>query len=146
MLRPTSHGRAAAAGRRGAAAVEFAVLAPFLFLLAMGALEVGRAIIVRQALTDAARKACRTGILPGKADADIAADANNILTDNNIPTSAATIVIQVNGTSVDAGAAQLGDQISVKVSVPYSKVAWTPLFFFNGASIDSETLVMMRQG
>ena len=144
MLRPTSPGRPA--GRRAAAAVEFAVLAPFLFFLAMGALEVGRAIIVRQALTDAARKACRTGILPGKANADITADASNILTDNNIPTSAVTITILVNGTSADAGAAQQGDQISVKVSVPYSQVAWTPLFFFNGASIDSETLVMMRQG
>jgi len=132
--------------RRAAASVEFAVLAPFLFFLAMGAFEVGRAIMVREVLTDAARKGCRTGALPGNASANIIADVNDILTDNNIPTSYAAVAILVNGAAVDASTAVSGDQISVKVSVPYSKAAWTPLMFFNGSSVDSETLVMMRQG
>ena len=132
--------------RRAVAAVEFAVVAPFLFFLAMGAFETGRAIMIRQTLTDAARKACRMGTLPNKANSDITSDANDILTDNSIPTSAATITILVNGASVDVSTAQPGDQISVKVSVPYNKVAWTPLLFFTNSSIDSETLVMMRQG
>jgi Flp pilus assembly protein TadG len=132
--------------RRAIAAVEFAVLAPFLFVLAMGAFEVGRAIMVRQTLTDAARKACRTGALPGHANTDITSDINDILSDNNIPTSAATITILVNGQSADAATAQQGDQVSVKVSVPFSKVTWTPLFFFTNASVESEALVMMRQG
>jgi Flp pilus assembly protein TadG len=132
--------------RRAASAVEFAVLAPFLFVLATGAFEVGRAIIVRQVLTDAARKACRTGALPKRANADITVEINDILNDNSIPTSAATVTILVNGQAVDASTANQGDQVSVKVSVPYNQVAWTPLLFFNGGSIDSETLVMMRQG
>ncbi len=112
----------------------------------MGAFEVARGIIVRQVLTDAARKACRTGALPGKANSDITADVNDILTDNSVPTSAATITILVNGQAVDASTAQQGDQVSVKVAVPFNKVNWTPLMFFTNASIDSETLVMMRQG
>ena len=112
----------------------------------MGAFEVGRAIIVHQVMNDAARKGCRIGTLPSKANADITSDVNDILTDNSIPTSAATITILVNGQAADAGAAQPGDRISVRVAVPYSKVTWTPLFFFNSASIDSDTLVMMRQG
>jgi Flp pilus assembly protein TadG len=146
MIRLTSPSRVAPAGRRAAAAVEFAVLAPFLFTLAMGAFELGRGLMVRQVLTDAARKACRTGALPGKANSDVTSDVNDILLDNNIPTSVATITILVNGTSVDVSTAQQGDQISVKVAVPFNKVTWTPLFFFNSASVESETLVMMRQG
>ena len=147
MLRSPSGRRTPPSWRRRAiAAVEFAVVAPFLVLLATGTFEVARGIIVRQVLTDAARKACRTGALPGKASAAVTADVNDILTDNSIATSAATITILVNGQTADASTAQQGDQVSVKVSVPFNKVNWTPLFFFTNASVESETLVMMRQG
>lgn len=146
MIRPASRRAASGRVRRAIAAVEFAVLAPFLFTLATGAFEVGRGIMVRQILTDAARKACRTGALPGEANSNITSDVNDILSDNSVPTSAATITILVNGNSVDASTAQQGDQVSVKVAVPFNKVSWTPLFFFTNASVESETLVMMRQG
>jgi Flp pilus assembly protein TadG len=146
MIRLASCVRVAGLSRRAASAVEFAVLAPFLFTLAMGAFEMGRCVMVRQMLTDAARKACRTGIIPGKANSDITADVNDILTDNNIPTADATITILVNGNSVDVSTATTGDQISVKVAVPYHDVKWTPLLFLTTSSVDSETLVMMRQG
>jgi Flp pilus assembly protein TadG len=132
--------------RRAIAAVEFAVVAPFLVLLATGTFEIARGVIVRQVLTDAVRKACRNGALPGRANAAITADVNDILTDNSIPTAYATITILVNGQAVDASTAQQGDQISVKAALPFNKVAWTPLFFFTNSSIESGTLVMMRQG
>jgi Flp pilus assembly protein TadG len=132
--------------RHAVAAVEFAILAPFLFLLATGTFELARGIMVRQVLTDAVRKACRNGALPGRANSDITNDVNNILSDNVVPTSAATITILVNGAAVDASTAVVKDKISVKVAVPFNKVAWTPLFFFTNASVESETLVMMRQG
>ena len=147
MRRLTSLGRRVTSRfRRAIAAVEFAVVVPFLVLLATGAFEVARGVIVRQVLTDATRKACRTGILPGKANSDITSDVNDILTDNAVPTAAAAITILVNGQAVDVSTAQQGDQVSVKVSVPFNKVNWTPLFFFTNASLESETLVMMRQG
>jgi len=146
MIRSASRRAASGRVRRAIAAVEFAVLAPFLFTLATGAFEVGRGIMVRQILTDAARKACRNGALPGQASSDITSDVNDILSDNSVPTSSATITILVNGQSVDASTAQQGDQVSVKVAVPFNKVSWTPLFFFTNASVESETLVMMRQG
>ena len=147
MLRSSSRSRPALSRtRRAIAAVEFAVVVPFILLLATGAFEVARGIIVRQALTDAARKACRTGALPGEANSNITSDVNDILTDNSIPTSDATITILVNGQAVDASTAQQGDQVSVKVAVPFNKVTWTPLFFFTNTSLESETLVMMRQG
>jgi Flp pilus assembly protein TadG len=142
----TKHRPGRTISRRAAAAVEFALVAPFLFVLATGTFELARGIMVRQVLTDAARKACRNGVLPGHTSANITADANNILSDNAVPTSAATITILVNGLAVDASTAQQNDQVFVKVSVPFNKVAWTPLFYFTNASIESETLIMMRQG
>lgn len=54
MIRFVSRRAASGRVRRAVAAVEFAVLAPFLFTLATGAFEVGRGIMVRQILTDAA--------------------------------------------------------------------------------------------
>ncbi len=146
MIRFVSRRAASGRVRRAVAAVEFAVLAPFLFTLATGAFEVGRGIMVRQILTDAARKACRNGALPGQTSSNITSEVNDILSDNSVPTSAATITILVNGKAVDASTAQQGDQVSVKVSMPFKKVSWTPLFFFTNASVESETLVMMRQG
>ena len=146
MIRPVSRLPNPGRVRRAISAVEFAVLAPFLFTLMMGSFEVGRALMVRQALNDAARKGCRIGTLPSKASSDITSDVNDVLTDNSIPTADATITVTVNGQSVDASTAQAGDKISVKVTIPFHDVNWTPLSFFTSASIDSETLVMMRQG
>jgi Flp pilus assembly protein TadG len=136
-----------AARRRGAAAIEFAVLAPLLVLLTLGLFESGRAIMVKAALTDAARLGCRTAIRPAAANAAIVSDVNKVLTDNSISTTAATVTILVNGHAADAHTATMNDQISVKVSVPFGQVSWTASFwFFSSQMLESETIVMLRQG
>jgi Flp pilus assembly protein TadG len=48
---------------RGAAAVEFALISPLLFLLLFGIIEFGRAWNVRQTLTDAAREGARVAVV-----------------------------------------------------------------------------------
>ena len=45
--------------RRGAVIVELAIIAPVLIAMMLGMIELGRAIMVRQTLTSAARKAAR---------------------------------------------------------------------------------------
>ncbi len=52
--------------RRGIAATEFAVIAPFLGILILGMFELARGIMVKQMLNDAARRACRVAIQPLK--------------------------------------------------------------------------------
>src|SRR5947209_2332932 len=49
--------------RPGATSVEFAVVAPILFLLMLAIFEFGRAFMVTGLLTDAARRGCRKGIV-----------------------------------------------------------------------------------
>jgi Flp pilus assembly protein TadG len=134
-------------GRWAAVAVEFALIAPFLTVCLLGMVELGRAIMVRQVLNDAVRQAARRGILPNTSSTSITANANKVLTQNGIPnTPTATITILVNGSAVDASTAVKGDTISVKVSVPFANVAWLPPLFLTGNSVESETLVMQRQG
>jgi Flp pilus assembly protein TadG len=138
-----------AAGQRersGLAVVEFAIIAPILVFLVIGVLETARGLMVREVLSDAARRACRTGILPGTDNAAITNDVNSILADNNIKSTDATITIQVNGNDADARTAVVRDRISVRVTIPVSRIAWITPLFLPGSSIESETVVMMRQG
>lgn len=52
-------------GSRGQAMVEFAVVAPLLFLLIMGAFEMGRFIFYYEILNNATREGARYGIVNG---------------------------------------------------------------------------------
>jgi Flp pilus assembly protein TadG len=131
--------------RRGLAVVEFAIIAPVFVFLALGMVEMARGMMVKEVLTDAARKGARTGILPYAANAAIQSDVNSVLTSNNISAADATVIIQVNDKTVDAATAVQNDKISVKVSIPVAKVAWITPLFLPGATIESETMVMMRQ-
>jgi Flp pilus assembly protein TadG len=131
--------------RRGAATVELAVLAPLLGCLMMGMVEMARAMTAKALLNDAARKACRTGILPNNGNTAITSEVANILSDNGLNVANATVTIQVNGQSVDAGTAQQNDRVSVKVALPYGQFAWTQPLFLGGTTVESETVVMMRQ-
>jgi Flp pilus assembly protein TadG len=130
--------------RRGAVVVEFAFVAPVLIFLVMGLLEISRAVMVTQALNDAARSGCRLGIQGGKSTANIQANASDTLKD--VPLSPnATVTVLVNGNNVDASTAVRGDSINVQVSVPFSAVSWTTSIFLTGDTLMSEKVVMMRQ-
>lgn len=133
------------ASRKGMAVVELAIIVPVLVFLTLGMIEVARGLMVKETLSNAARKGCRTGILPSGTTSSITADVNQVLSDNNIKTSYATVTVMVNGQVADAGTAVQHDKISVKVSVPVSKVAWITPLFLPGSDIESDTIVMMRQ-
>jgi Flp pilus assembly protein TadG len=130
--------------RAGIAALEMALIAPVLVFVTLGMLEMARAMMVKETLTDAARKGCRTAILANGTNSAVTADINTVLTNNSIPTADITITILVNGAVADVSTATAGSKISVKVAVPIADVAWiTPLFM--PGNIESENLVMMSQ-
>jgi Flp pilus assembly protein TadG len=132
--------------RAGTAAVELAIVATLVLApLTIGLIELARGLNVKQVLSDAARKGCRTGILPTGSTSNITSDINQVLTDNKLTPSWATITITVNGVSADPGTANAGDQISVKISIPVSKIALITPHFLPATDIESDTLVMMRQ-
>jgi Flp pilus assembly protein TadG len=131
--------------RRGIAASEFAIIAPFLTILILGTFELSRGIMVKETLNDAARRGCRIGIQPLKANSDVTTGVNNILTDNSISTGSATITVQVNGTTADCNTAIQNDKVTVKVSIPTSATFWVSTYFLKSAAIESDSVTMLKQ-
>jgi Flp pilus assembly protein TadG len=133
MLRPTPTRHRC---RAGAAAVEFAVVASIFFVFVFGIGELGRALMVQHLLTNAARQACRYGILPSKSSAQIRQVAVDTLTPQGI--SGDTVTVQVNDGSTDASAAQSRDEITVIVSIPFSQVTWLPFSKYVGGNLSGQ--------
>jgi Flp pilus assembly protein TadG len=128
------------AARRGTAAVEFAVVAPLLFLvIVLPTFEFGRGLMVAELVTNAARSGCRIGILPGNSNSAVTSAVNTSLTSQGI--TGATTTIKVNGAATDVSGAAAGDTISVTVSVPYNSNSWIPGQFLAGVNISgSQTM------
>jgi Flp pilus assembly protein TadG len=142
--------------RLGTAVVEFALLSPLLGMIMMGMFELGRAMMVKNTLSDASRKACRTGIKRDKGNSDINAEVTNVMSDNGYtltqfnPPTVGAITITVtdpNGNPLaDSLDAPSGTIVSVQVAIPVSSTTWVPpVFLGSGATLESETVVMMKQ-
>lgn len=50
--------------RRGVAAVEFALIAPVMFLITFGMIEIGSVMMIKNSLTQASRSGARAASLP----------------------------------------------------------------------------------
>jgi Flp pilus assembly protein TadG len=132
--------------RRGAAVVEFAVVAPLLFLLVvLPIVEFGRAMMVSNLLVGASEAGCRNAVLPYGTTASATTAVNSSLSAQGI--SGAIVTVKVNGAATDASTAIQGDTVSVTVSVPYGNISWLPtnLARFLGDKTLSSTQVMRRE-
>jgi Flp pilus assembly protein TadG len=95
------------------------------FILVMGAIELGRGLMTQHLLTNAARKACRVGVLSGRSTQQITTVATQTLSAQGISGDIATV--QVNDGSTDASTAKSGDEITVIVTVPATQITWVPV-------------------
>jgi Flp pilus assembly protein TadG len=125
--------------RRAAAVVEFAVVAPVLFLLVFGMIEFGRMVMVQQVLTNASREGARVGILDGATTSDVTTKVNGYLTAANI--SGATVTVTPDPPT-NAGA---GESVTVDVKVNFNNVTWLPVPWFLGGKQLQATTVMRRE-
>ena len=135
------HRRRVARGceRRGAALVEFAMVAPVFFLFLVGAVEFGRAIMVQEALTNASREGARVATLDGSLDSDVSNAANDYL--NCMGIAGATVTPSPH----NPGLTSAGTEVSVTVSIPYMSVTWVPSpWFLKGATLTAST-TMQRE-
>jgi Flp pilus assembly protein TadG len=132
--------------RRAAAAVEFAVVAPIMVMIAVGSIELGRSMMVLDLLNNAARLGCRMGVLPGNGNSDITTAVTNALSDTGVQGAAAPVIeVLPQGTSNwvnpgDAGSAVQGDTVRVTVSVAYKNVSWLGFNWFmsSGATLSGK--------
>lgn len=125
--------------RRGAALVEFAMVAPIFLLFVVGSIELGRALVVQEALTNASREGARVGTLDGASTSDVTSAVNSYLTAVSI-SGAATAV-----SPSDPGTAAAGTEVTVSVSVPYASVSWVPSpWFLKDATLVASTVMQSQ--
>lgn len=116
------HGRSGTR-RRGAALVEFAVVAPLLFLVLFGIIEFGQIFKVRQTCQHAAREGCRIAILqstPSPYDSPggpVMTRIEQIMVAAGVPFNPGMVTI-VEDSDADPA-------IQVTVTVPYADVQLT---------------------
>src|SRR3954447_21523824 len=84
---------------RGLAAVELAIVAPVLLAMVFGIIELSRMGMVAQALTNAARDACRVAVIPNSTTADVQSRLAATLTPFGIRPGTVTSVDSDPGTN-----------------------------------------------
>lgn len=117
------------AGRRGASAVEMAIILPLLLLMIFGMIELGRAIMVHQILVNAAREATRRAVVPGATDAQVHSRISNYMSSAGISGYTVSLTIDgtastLSGSSSSITNAPSKSAIGIEISVPNSEVSW----------------------
>jgi Flp pilus assembly protein TadG len=125
--------------RRGAAVVEFAVVAPVFFLLVFGIIEYGRMVMVQQLITNASREGARRAVLDGATTTEVTTVVGNYLASGGI--HGATVTVTPNPPA-DAG---YGAPVTVAVGIPFTNVSWLPTPMFLGNTTLSAQSIMRRE-
>lgn len=118
--------RAHFATRRGATAVEMAMVAPFIFLIVFGSMEFSRIVMVKQALTNSAREGCRVASLATTQDATDVDDAVRHYVQRCFQDYDDQNVVKVTVTPSDFSEVTSGTEITTTVEVHFSNVSWLP--------------------
>jgi Flp pilus assembly protein TadG len=120
--------------RLGAAATEFAIVAPVFFMMIIGFLEFGRALMVQQVLINASRVGARQAITTGATTTEVESAVADY-----------TAGVTVDGVNVsvspDPSSAAPGTAITVTTSVPFSEVSWLASPWF----LEGKTLTASSQ-
>lgn len=133
--------RSSRSRRRGAAAVEFALVAPLFFLFVFGIIEFGRMVMVQQVITNASREGARRAVLDGATAVDVTNAVEDYLDTASLQNANADIVFP-QGNPENAG---YGAPVEVRIEVPFSEVSWLPTpFFLDGKTLGAST-VMRRE-
>lgn len=124
--------------RTGAAMVEMALVLPIFVTVMFGIVELGRAFMVGQLITNAAREGARMSILDGSTNAQVETAVKNFLSSAaNASASDVTVTIVVNNPAAGnlVSKAETGNLITVTATVPFTKVSFLPPMFLGSNSL-----------
>ena len=109
----TSIQRSSRHGRSGAAAVEFALVLPLFLAIVLGIVEFGRAMMVGQLVTNAAREGARLAVLNGATNDQVeAAVLDNLQRTLGISTESSSGVSVEFTVEPDTGHPDAGDEVA----------------------------------
>lgn len=117
--------------------VEFAIVAPILFLFFFAAFEFCRVNMIRHTADNAVYEGARVAIIPGATAAEAEAEARQILNSLGLTNVSVTVT--------PATIRRDTEQVTVRALIPLDQNSFIPASFTNGKSIDRE-LTMTREG
>ncbi|MFO0947827.1 MAG: TadE/TadG family type IV pilus assembly protein [Planctomycetota bacterium] len=119
--------------RKGAAVVEFAIVAPLMFMLFFSMVEIGRAVMVAQLAVNASREGCRQAAQTGSSTTDVSTFVKDYLQASGIANGAVTVQIQNQtvtngafGTTTNLSTVPTGMGVRVNISINFADVTWLP--------------------
>ncbi len=132
--------------RRGAAVLEMALVLPIFFMVVLGIVEFGRAMMVGQMVTNAAREATRLAIVDGSTNSSVEDWIEEFL-ENSIGVDAADVTVTITVTAApgnddpndEIGNAQSRDLVTVAVSVPFDEVSYLPGNYLDGKQLSAQS-------
>jgi Flp pilus assembly protein TadG len=125
--------------RCGAAAVEFAIVAPVFFLLVIGMIEIGRALMVQQVLINASRVGARQAVTAGATTSAVQTAVKDYASSVAVPSVSVSV-------TPDPAAAKSGDTMTVTTSVNYNSVSWLASPWFLGGKTLTASSKMRKEG
>jgi Flp pilus assembly protein TadG len=133
--------RRLARDERGAAAVELALILPFIMLILLGTIEFGRAWNVRQTLVDAAREGARVAAV-GNSITEPA--ALRTLVENTVRNRAETARLDLTRLTVAHAGVAGGAGNTVSVTLNYQYAIITSQVILRRTTIPMSTTAVMR--
>lgn len=128
--------------RRGAAVVEMAMVLPIFVMIVLGIVEFGRAMMVGQMVTNAAREATRLAIVDGSSNTNVTTWVTTFLNESlGVNTSDVTVAITVDPAPGNEDPldmiedAQTRDLVTIQVEVPFDKVSYIPGDYLSGKKL-----------
>lgn len=122
------------ANRRGASAIEFAMIAPLMIAFTFGLIELGRITLVKQTATHATREGARVAVRPTAETEDVIQRVNEELELLAIENA----TVEVEPASIED--AEPGAQVTVRVRVDIASISWIPGYFsFDTSEIVAES-------
>lgn len=130
--------------RRGAALIEMAVCFPVFILILLGIIEFGRALMVSQMLTNAAREACRVAVMDDGTNSAVETMIDDLVSNTtNVSASQISTSISVtdrlsgavdeSGTAIESAASR--DLVEIEIMLPADAVSYTPGRFLSGGTL-----------
>jgi Flp pilus assembly protein TadG len=153
----TTRGRSESRKRRGATAVEFAVVAPILFLLVFGVIEFGRYVMLQQIAVTSTREGSRKAALGSTtSNAQVETVVRNYLAAGGVQSSVAMDPAKVNVAVSPAfnfdptnpgspGPPAPGTPIEVSVQMSFGELSWLPGDFFGLSNVNVTSSTTMER-
>lgn len=139
-------GRRRRTTRRGAAAVEFALVATVFFMFVFGIFEIGRLVMLQQIMGEACRQGARRAILENADESEVVDLVESRLAANSIAGATVTITWPTKDTQPNMANLGFQDPLTVRATVPYSDVSWLPpVWVFQSAVMEAQSTMRVER-